>query len=140
MVKPKRKAPTPTGRPKGAKNKLTPYMAAVQRLTAAQVAELGSLLITHDVTELEKVAKDRSYYTVLQVWFAKIAVRAMREGDSMALDRLLDRVVGRSKEYIELSGPDGGPIQLTASPAKTQEEMVAEIEQLRQLRLRAGND
>lgn len=110
---------------------------AIKHLTMDQVAQLASFIITNDVVELERVAADRVTSNVLQVWYANVALKGIVNGDVHALNAMLDRIVGKAPDKLQLTGPNGGPI--TVMPL-TREERVLEIERLRTLRQKAGTD
>jgi hypothetical protein len=111
---------------------------AVKRLTAGQIAELGAHIVTSNLEGLQKVAKDPASST-LQVWIATVAIKGVKTGDMSRLDQLLNRLVGRVKETIELSGEGGGPMRAIIG-AMTPEERELELERLRSMRKDAGND
>lgn len=113
-------------------------LALAKQLTAYQVAEICSVLLCSDIKELHAIRYDpRS--SVLQQWVAAAAILGIRKGDVLALDKILNRVIGSVKEKIEITGVDGGPI-MTKVGAMTQEERLQEIERLRKLRETVGND
>ncbi len=131
-----------SGNPLGGKL-ADPEMRAIKRLTKQEIAEIGSLLLKRNIAGLQKIvanAKDpESKHSALKVWMATICIKGMQSGDAHKLDVLLNRLVGKVTENIQLTGADGGPIQsLTA--AMTKEERIAEIERLRKARKEAGDD
>lgn len=108
----------------------------LKRLSVEQLAEVATLIITNDVNELDKVRRNRNA-SALQVWIASVAKIGIQSGDMHALDKILDRIVGKAKQSIEVSGPDGAPVPVTTM---TSDQRVAEIERLRKIRELAGND
>lgn len=101
----------------GAHNK---DLKRVRRLTQQEVSELGTLILDHNLAELTAIAKD-PYACVLKVWFASIAVKAISRGDANALNAILDRIVGKPKEHIEVTGADGGPLESSRETADERE-------------------
>jgi len=71
---------------------------------------LGSLVLEGDLTALKKI-KEEKKASVLKVWFASVAVKAIGKGDARALSTILDRIVGKPKEHLTLVGGSGGPVQ-----------------------------
>lgn len=78
----------------------------VRRLTREMVAELGQLVLEGDLAALQAI-KDDPKSTVLKVWFAAIAIKSMTRGDAHAFNIILDRIVGKTKDEITVSAPDG---------------------------------
>lgn len=78
----------------------------MKRLTAEQLAEVGSLILDGNCEDLAKLALDREA-PVLKVWFASVAVKAIAKGDAQSLNILLDRIVGKVKGEISISTGDG---------------------------------
>lgn len=129
-AKPKKK----TGRVLRGLNALPPeerrVVKQIQHISIKQVAEIASLVISVDIEELGRIADAGQGESVLKVWYANIARTSIENGDVYALNGVLDRVIGRVKEHIEISTPDGNPITM-ALISMTQEERLKEIERLR---------
>lgn len=91
-----------------------PELRALKRLTAHEVAEIGSMIVQRNLPALQQIIKESkdldSKHSALKVWMATIAIKGISKGDSHALDTLLNRITGRVKEKIELTGADGGPV------------------------------
>lgn len=115
------------------------HVKVIKRLTIEQVAELASIIVTSDMIELERIAKDRATSSVLQVWYANVAVKGIKKGDANALNAVLDRIVGTRPNRVEVTGDGGGPLNATISML-TPEERLAEIKRLEKLQRTAGND
>ncbi len=103
-----------SGNPLGGKLH-NPELRAIKKLTAIEVAEVGSLLLDGNLAALKAVAKDPNA-TVLKVMIASVAVRTISKGDYGALDTILNRLVGKVpntvavtkeknpfKEYLDMS-------------------------------------
>jgi hypothetical protein len=125
-----------------------PELRAIKRLTAAEVAEIGSLVVLGDLQALQEIVKEsrdpwlydaEGKHSVLKVWMATIAIKAIQKGDVHGLDVLLNRLIGRTAEKIQISDPDGGPVKHLIG-RMTPEEKKAELEKLRKLRAQAGED
>ncbi len=97
-----------TGNPlgAGAHNK---DLRQLRRITQNEVSDLGSLVISGDLKALQAI-KDDPTSSVLKVWFSAIAIKAINKGDASALGILLDRIVGKVKDKVEVMGEDGKPI------------------------------
>lgn len=95
-----------------------PELKKLKRLTSAEVAEVGTLILSKNLKALKDIVKDAmknkdSQHSALKAWFAAIAVKAIETGNATSLDPLMNRITGKVKERIELSGADGGPIAYT---------------------------
>lgn len=88
----------PNGRPA-----VPPELKILTHLTKQELVEVGNLVIKGDIKELERKTKDKSA-TVLQTMLASIAQRVIRDGDAVALDRLLDRFIGKVKDEVHFTG------------------------------------
>lgn len=121
-----------------------PDMVRLKRLTNAEVAEIGTLIVLGNEQALSDIILDseidpKCQHSALKVWMARIALNGIRRGDGHALDKFLDRVVGKVREKIEISGEDGGPIRnqiIQMTPA----ERLKELKRLRKKRKEAGHD
>lgn len=101
---PKGKSGNPAGRPPDVLGK------AIRQLTASEFAELANLVIKRDLMSLQAIGKEQGA-SALKVWIAAGVVKAIQKGDLYTLDIFLNRVIGRVKEKIEVTGVDGGPLQ-----------------------------
>ncbi len=88
----------PNGRPKD-----PPEVKEIKLLTKQYFKEIGSLIVLGNIDELERIAQDRKQ-PVIKVMIAAVAVKAMSKGDMVAIDMLLNRLIGKVKEEVELSG------------------------------------
>lgn len=101
-------------------------LKALRRLTKETVADIGAMILEADLEALQAVAKDKSA-TVLRVWFASVAVKAISKGDAMSLNVILNRIVGKVPEEIRHAGEDGGPVRfqnLTPAQALSHAEAI----------------
>jgi hypothetical protein len=77
----------------------------IRKLTHEQVAEMGSVLL--DGTDGALLAiQENPESSTLKKWIASIITIGIERGDSRALDVLLDRLIGKVKEEIEVTGVD----------------------------------
>lgn len=132
-----------SGNPLGARLH-NPELRAIKRLTRAEVAEIGTLIVSKNITKLKAIVKDAqknpdSAHSALKVWIAMVALKGMTKGDAHAMDVLLNRLVGKVKDEIELTGKEGGPIRQLVGQM-TPEERKAELNRLKKLKREVGED
>jgi len=84
----------------------------VRRLTKEELAEVGSLIIRHNIDELRAIAKNPKT-TVLKAMCAALAIRVISRGDPSAYDALLNRLVGKVPEKINMTGATGPQVTIT---------------------------
>jgi hypothetical protein len=89
----------PHGRPK-----IPEDLKKARKLTKTRAAQLFELFMNKSVEELEKVCKDKKT-TVLEGMIARVAMKAIQEGDPKRLDFMLDRTIGKVKEVKEIQLP-----------------------------------
>ena len=85
-----------SGNPNGSRERNKDLMV-IRRLTQSEVADIGSMVVTNNLTQL-KAVKDDKDASVLKVWFAAVALKGIVHGDANALAVILDRIVGKPKE------------------------------------------
>jgi hypothetical protein len=97
----------PSGRPKvsNAEHRL-------RRMTKDEIKEVGTLLLDSNVEKLKEIEKDK-HAPALRVWICSVAIKAIERGDMGALNSLLDRVIGKVKDELEVSLPKPTIIQLS---------------------------
>lgn len=132
-----------SGNPTGSKPQ-SQIATAIKRLTAAEVAEIGTIIVSKNIPKLREILRDaktnpNSKHSILKVWIAQVAFKGLTKGDPHALDVLLNRLIGKVKDQIELTGQNGGPVRQIVG-AMTQEERLAELKILRKNRKDAGED
>lgn len=90
-----------------------PELNRVRRMTKEEVSEVGALILSKDLEALQEIVasasnKNANYdpkkYSVLKIWFASIAVKAIQKGDPLALNAILNRIVGKVPEEIKHTG------------------------------------
>lgn len=92
----------------------------IRKLTTVEIAEVGSFILDSDVLSLQSIAKDRSA-SALKVMTASIVLKAIKNGDVHALDVLLNRIVGKVKDKVELSEPANAPQIIITIPSNGRE-------------------
>lgn len=102
--------------PKGA-GAHNPDVKAIRRLTQADVADIGSLILEGNVEKLKEVQIDPTT-TVLRVWICSVAIKAINRGDAQALNALLDRIVGKAKDVLEFTGNVQSDVKVTKEKVK----------------------
>ena len=126
-----------SGNPRGG-NSHSKVVRQVKRLTMDEVADLASMVILKNRDELRAVLLNKNT-SVLKAWFAAVAVKGIAKGDHAALGALLDRVVGKVKDKVEVTGDAAAPLYARLE-ALSAGEREAEIVRLRKLRELAGGD
>ena len=110
------------------------------RMTADEVAAVGSLILSNDRGALQRLGQDPDA-SVLQVWMAGLVVQSMKKGDATIFRAVLDRVVGKALERKEVSGPDGAALALDVTTREmTEDEMRQRADELARQRAEAGDD
>lgn len=106
-----------------------------------QIAEVATTVVNNNVDEIKSIAQDPKS-PVIQVWIASVALHGIKKGDMTSLSQLLDRIIGRPKDHIVLSGDEHSPLTLAAKAAQqmTPEERITEIKRLQAMREKASGD
>lgn len=125
-----------SGNPKGSSAKAA-TLSKITRMTNEQIADIGSVLLGGSETALDDIIHDDSS-SIMQKWIAKLVRHSMVEGDPAIFNAVLNRIVGKVKERIEHSGPDGDAISVRAK--MTVEEIEQRCEALRKSRIEVGDD
>jgi Family of unknown function (DUF5681) len=115
-----------SGNPEGGR-KHNPIMRRLKALTNEQVAEIGTLILEGNLPQLQAIAKDDTA-PALKVLIASVVAKAMQRGDAHALNIILDRIAGKIKERIELTGDPQKPIGLTVVSNEELKQRLAQIE------------
>lgn len=131
--------PGQSGNPRGSSAK-SRIVGKLSRLTAEEVAEVGTLILSNDRSALKKLGEDPDA-SVLKVWMAGLVVQSMKKGCSKTFDTVLSRVVGKALERKEVSGPDGAALALDVTTREmTEDEMRQRADELARQRAEAGDD
>lgn len=95
--------------PRGA-GALPPEARAIRKITIEHIQEIADLILQGNIEELKRLATDPAT-SVMKVWIAKAAVAGMTSGNLHSLEIILNRVMGRPRETVQISGLEGGPIK-----------------------------
>jgi hypothetical protein len=111
----------PDGRPV-----LPPEVKALKSVTNEQIKEVMDLLLHKNVEELEQLADSESE-PALKVLYAAGVLRAVKEGNPAHIELVLNRVLGKPKDSVELSGAEDRPIKTKTEVSISIEERVAQL-------------
>jgi hypothetical protein len=100
-----------SGNPKG-RPKLPIEYRGLQPYTRNRVCLEFSRMLQYDLDDLKRMKSLKSTTTIQRMVIA-IMLKGIQSGDYRALDFMLDRIMGKSKQDIDLSSSDG-----TMSPHK----------------------
>ena len=75
----------------------------IRSITNEELLSMVNLLVNGTFQELEEVEQDPNT-PALQSWIAAVIVKGKKRGDMQALDTLLNRLVGKVKDRVEVSG------------------------------------
>ena len=121
--------------PKGAP-KLPPELKAARELNQRELERIINTLLHLSRNQLVQRLKDPKL-TMIERIAARILQASESVADEKRLGFILDRMLGKPKERVEHSGPNGAPI---ASVIMSPEERLAEIKRLQDLREAVGDD
>ncbi len=85
----------------------------IKALTKKQLAEIGSVMLNGTVQDLDKLKKDKTQ-SVLKHMLASVAHNAVTNGDTNALETLLNRIIGKVKEEVFVESIDVTPEVITS--------------------------
>ncbi len=68
------------------------------------------MILSGNTADLQAVAKDRKA-SVIKVMLASVAVKIIQKGDAQSLNILLDRLIGKVPNPVQVSGEGGGPVE-----------------------------
>lgn len=91
----------PAGRPR-----VDAPLKIMNKLTALDFMEDASLLWRTSQTELAEIIKDPHERAGRKI-IASVMLHAIKNGDASRMSAILDRLIGRPKEYVNLSGSLG---------------------------------
>lgn len=74
----------------------------LRNLSHKEISEIGAIVVRGNREALLAV-KDDPNSTVLQSWIASVAYYGIKEGNAQSLNALLDRLVGKVKEQIDIT-------------------------------------
>lgn len=79
-----------------------PMVKAVRNLTKERVAEIIEEILTTDPADAHEMRGKTK--TVMEAWLMAGIQKAVRNGDLVPLNALLDRLIGKVKDQVENSG------------------------------------
>lgn len=94
--------PGQSGNPNGGRAH-DPALKAVKKMTKEELGKIGQLVLDGDYETLVELAGDREA-SVLTQMFASVCLRIINKGDASALDMLLNRIVGKVKDELDVGG------------------------------------
>lgn len=86
----------------------------VRKLSLAEVEEMASLVLDANKQKIQEIIANPDS-SALRLMIAAVANKAIA-GDTMAMNAILDRVIGRVAEKVQLTGANDGPI--TVAPVR----------------------
>jgi hypothetical protein len=75
----------------------------LRKLSKAEFAEIASVILRGDRAELERMAKDPKT-TIVKAMAASVCATIIKKGDADALDKFFNRIIGKVKDEVEVSG------------------------------------
>lgn len=84
----------PDGRPPD-----SPELKALKHLTKEELTDVASLIVKGKIEDLEEL---KTTGTILQRMVASVAIRIMNKGDMFHLDVLLNRLIGKVKDEVQI--------------------------------------
>ena len=93
---------------------------AMRQLTAEEFREIANMIIKGSIDQLKAMSTSKDS-SALKVMIAATVVKIISRGDMHALDILLNRLVGKVKDQIEMTGRDGGPQVILTMPRNFKE-------------------
>lgn len=102
--------PGESGNPAGGR-KHNPEIRMLKRLTQEEFVDIGNMIISEDMASLTRIVKDDTE-TVLRRMVASVAKKVITTGDANTLDIFLNRLIGKVKDQVQVTGMGGGPLNI----------------------------
>jgi hypothetical protein len=102
---------------------IPPEVKALRKLTAERLEEIGDLILDGNRSALGTIAASMTE-PAIRVIYAKAALNAMIKGDVAVLELILNRVIGKPKDTLKLTGPNDGAVLIHNSFSIGAEERV----------------
>jgi|SRR5665213_88330 len=97
--------------PKGG-GALSPEIRAIRKITLEHIEDVADLILDGNLEKLKALANSPDT-SVLKVWIAKAAATGIQKGDLHSLAMILDRVLGKPKERVDVGiDPDNNAIRI----------------------------
>lgn len=102
-----------SGNPQGARLH-NPEIRRLKNLTEEELLEVGTFIVKSEIGKLKELIKDPST-SALKAMVAGLAIKTITRGDSSAFDALMNRLLGKVKENLNLMAEvnAGISVQLT---------------------------
>lgn len=122
-----------SGNPAGSSKRYR-ELKGLERISHRDVCQLGTDILNGKLEDLAKL-KDDPNANVHKIWLATLVVSAIQTRNYRAYHMLMDRIVGKPREYakVEHTGEGGGPVKTQVVPTSIE----AIDEELRKLRREA---
>lgn len=91
-----------SGNPQGARLH-NQDLKLIRVMTHDELAKFGSLLINKEIPELREMVEKPEGVSSLISLYSSVIVKAFDNGDMNSLNLLLDRIVGKTKERIDVN-------------------------------------
>lgn len=88
-------------------------------------------MMEYEASRLDAIISNKQS-KVIDAIVASIAKQAIKKGDNIRMDFLLNRTIGKVPQPLEHSGKDGGPIETAELTPKERKEKIKELLKLRQ--------
>ena len=75
----------------------------LRRMTKAELADVGNEILKGGIEQINVLLKDKKT-PVLKLMVATIAAKIIKQGDMHAFDILMNRLVGKVKDEMQISG------------------------------------
>lgn len=97
-------------------------MKRIKLLTRQELATVCNLVLQGNIEQLEEICEDREYSSALKVLVASIVKRGVRDGNFGAFDALLNRLLGKVPDRMDLNHLNsGGPTIVVTLPSNGRE-------------------
>lgn len=116
-LKPHQFKPGQTGNPDGGRRH-DPIKRALKNITQKSLRRVLKAILKGNLANLEAIAEDPKS-SVLEVGVASAAARAVREGDYGIIERLIERIVGKIPDEVNLNSRN---LNISAKAKLTKEE------------------
>ncbi len=104
--------------------KHSPEIKALRNLTEEEMVEIGSLVVKGSIEELRAIKNDPNA-SALKCMMASVAIKTIATGNAQALDILLNRLVGKARDRVEIVS--NNQTNLTAAIGIVDEERIKSI-------------
>jgi hypothetical protein len=96
-----------------------------------ELAFVGEAIIKLTPAQIDLMASQPNA-TALHGMIGAIVKRTLKNGDPIAFDKLMDRLIGKVKDTVEVQGLDNGPRIIVTIPSNGREAPVIPSEEISQ--------